>query len=1254
MEERPIKRPRTLRGNPLTYEQMRQRAETYTVPDAFKKRYIGFTPEHKLLLSNMRQRSIASRFRRDYAHFIQLDLEDQFNEASFQEGGVRFEFYNVSFGYPTFEGRPLLPFYARTDPSATYSAPCTVTMRFRTNAGIDREIEIDMGPVPVMMRSLLCNLHEANIPLKRVPASIRRGADSIDVLRKYSDGDISLADARMVINENCRHYFNEGYEDINYFIVRGVEVMCISLDVQALQRFQCKIDKKGHMTMILVGVRTNATSSVSVFFPPPSNKPVLQTVRLYFTNFMLARQQDAHINVFVPFVLAGWSVKRIREELALFAPSDHLQMVLNALEMTFVELHELVHLDGNGGGTDTDTGLPLSVLNYVYANMRDRGKNQLTGRLYTTRQVVQLFFRYLFRHTEHLHLIQDNEQVRTNKLRLLLAMVTRYILHHRRVLPPMDRDRWSVKKFCTIVQNMRTLASAHIRDAMRVLRRYIRNNKTFNIANVDLAQMAQDLSNDMNWTKTFHSSMTPSRNWGVQLGQNKHSSTNEAFCSKLKREAPVSTAAHQTRTGTAINSNNRGSIARRLPPSALKAVCPMDTPSGAQVGVMEHTPVCSVESYPVNDCYLLYQLVGHYVATPTNISFVELWVNGSFLGWCREDLEQRFRKRKQNGIIHRMTHIVLSEEPTARLDFSTVEGFSFCPMLVINQETGNVLADEVAPGVTNFNYLEHMGCIEYVSFAESETMQHTWNRAHIKERTEMLAEERRVSDARLRELYAATRSESANTMRALVNYRDYRAKHQLILRYCRLTHVDIDPSVILGVAANISSGIQHNSATRGSFAATQMRATIPVSVYGQMSFHVTQRKLVNGGPTAYNTVLSHLMGLDQTHTSSTHMRVAVMTGPWTQEDAVLVSSRFVEMGGGSFTLEHRREITTRKEKEPLENALRYGVPPHARHYKRYRNINPWTGMPIVGRFIDEDEVLVARTNKHGESEDVVLSFGEAGVIESTHVLRNSDVGRAWVIICNANNKLEEGSKVTTVHGQKSIVGKVLPELDMPHLFGADVEGHIDIVCGPTPQAARGTVSSLSDFLYSPVFTHTGIRVNGTAFATQHRSFFERIMVSAGLVSSGMRRILLPDGTVNNGEIFVGETSYYALAHISSEKITARGKTGPNDPLTGQPVQGLREGGGQAFGEQECVQSLVAGAVGQLVVRMKRNSDERIHIHCRTCHSRHFGAAFDQWRCRHCLGKEFMNVSVPYMTTYIDNVCSMANLTVEHDFMVNEA
>ena len=111
---------------------------------------------------------------------------------------------------------------------------------------------------------------------------------------------------------------------------------------------------------------------------------------------------------------------------------------------------------------------------------------------------------------------------------------------------------------------------------------------------------------------------------------------------------------------------------------------------------------------------------------------------------------------------------------------------------------------------------------------------------------------------------------------------------------------------------------------------------------------------------------------------------------------------------------------------------------------------------------------------------------------------------------------------------------------------------------------------------------------------------EKVLREHGFSSDGTECFI--DGQTGlplKARMFVGVVEYYRLIHIASKKIHAR-STGPRDPLTRQPRDGRRFGGGLRIGEMESSALAAHGASRVLQERFREMSDAFEIYVCTEC------------------------------------------------------
>jgi hypothetical protein len=186
-------------------------------------------------------------------------------------------------------------------------------------------------------------------------------------------------------------------------------------------------------------------------------------------------------------------------------------------------------------------------------------------------------------------------------------------------------------------------------------------------------------------------------------------------------------------------------------------------------------------------------------------------------------------------------------------------------------------------------------------------------------------------------------------------------------------------------------------------------------------------------------------------------------------------------------------------------------------------------------------------------------------------------------------KLGLGDKLMGRHGNKGVVGAILPSDQMPRLpddekLPAELRGRpIDILLNPHGVISRMNLGQLLE-------THVGWLLKGGCKQQQFvkegiapdepigKSFLsaldhaklQQLLENSGLDRFGRIRLLLPDGTKTLSPVTVGFQHIVRLKHVPELKSQARrgGEGAVYSRDTGQPIQGRIIGGGQRVGEME--------------------------------------------------------------------------------------
>lgn len=186
--------------------------------------------------------------------------------------------------------------------------------------------------------------------------------------------------------------------------------------------------------------------------------------------------------------------------------------------------------------------------------------------------------------------------------------------------------------------------------------------------------------------------------------------------------------------------------------------------------------------------------------------------------------------------------------------------------------------------------------------------------------------------------------------------------------------------------------------------------------------------------------------------------------------------------------------------------------------------------------------------------------------------------------------LGPGDKIMGRHGNKGVIGTILPKEKMPGLpddtsIPEKFRGRpIDILLNPHGVISRMNTGQILE-THIGWLLHCGVSVDdlllpefvgkerhiGRAFfnGIDHDSVQNRLK-QYGLDKYGRVRLTLPDGGETRSPVVVGFQHIVRLRHIPETKIQARGGGYhvKYNAATGQAVHGRRKGGGQRIGEME--------------------------------------------------------------------------------------
>ncbi|PIN90060.1 DNA-directed RNA polymerase subunit B [Candidatus Pacearchaeota archaeon CG10_big_fil_rev_8_21_14_0_10_32_14] len=634
-------------------------------------------------------------------------------------------------------------------------------------------------------------------------------------------------------------------------------------------------------------------------------------------------------------------------------------------------------------------------------------------------------------------------------------------------------------------------------------------------------------------------------------------------------------------------------MARTLHPTHYGRFCPIETPEGTEIGLRKNLAILAKISTRIpGDSGNLIKIFESLGLEKVNEKYdYDVFMDGIFIGNVAngKDFSQNIKEKRRNDELPSELNVRV-DDTFKTISISTEPGRVLRPLVIIDNGMPRLRDEhliELESGSITWNDLVKKGLVEYLDAAEEE-----------------------------------------NALTAIYP-QEVTSDH---------THLEIDPMDLLGVVTSLVPYANHDQSSRlnrGSKTQKQALGLYAANYLARLDTDVSilqypQKPIVRSF--VYDTL--------QTYPAGQNLIVAIMTyDGYNMEDALVFNKGSIDRGiGRSFYFRPysatemnyagglKDEISI-----PDKDTSGYKLESLYKHLENDGIIYPEAevdeGEVMIGKtsppkFLSEAREISVRTKKESS---VVMRQEEKGVVDAIFITEDEE-GNKIVQIRTRDLRIPElGDKFATAHGQKGVIGAIVPEEDIPFTSKGI---RPDVMFNPHGLPSRMTVGYLMELLAGKVACAGGRIVDGTPFSGETKDDLEKQLKVLGFRYDGKESMYSGvTGKKMQAKIFVGNMYYLKLRYMVGNKIHGR-SSGKIALLTRQPIEGRSRGGALRLGEME-QQALVAHGAS-LLLKERYDSDKVVLHICNECG----GIAIDDTirnkiSCPLCTSEEVEPVEVSY-------------------------
>jgi DNA-directed RNA polymerase II subunit RPB2 len=673
---------------------------------------------------------------------------------------------------------------------------------------------------------------------------------------------------------------------------------------------------------------------------------------------------------------------------------------------------------------------------------------------------------------------------------------------------------------------------------------------------------------------------------------------------ELNRLSSVGAVSHLRRVNTLGDMIMIGQ--RKLHGTQYGIICPVETPDGGNIGIKKHLTITAhvtfgCSSKPVIKALLEYGVLELDEIHPGNVvNSTKVTVNGNWIGVHSDPkyLVNIMKLLRRNALINIFTSISWNVQDM-EISISTDGGRCCRPFYVVEDnklQINKTQIEEIKRGTRSWNNLIGGNKIKEEKFNYYNCDYFCSQDTNIK-----FSDDPAVFIKELTENSAPIEfldTEEINT--ALVTTRP----GDMDLEY-KYTHSEIHPCLILGALGFTIPYANQSQAPRNVYGTGQTKQSVGMYISNfRNRFDTSAHVLYYPQKPLINTKLSTYSNVDKLPTGlNAIVAIASYTG-YNQEDSVMINKGALDRGlfrscyfktYDAYEFSDSKSSSDDKFYDP--NDVDKGLDFVKKADFNYSKVDD-NGFVKEGEFVKDNDVLISKMTKSGSSaidSSVVVKKDGFGVVDKVfYDHMDTDKHRICKVRICTERIPTLGDKFASRHGQKGVIGMLVPQEDMPYTKDGITP---DIIINPHAIPSRMTLGQFIECITGKLCSFMGCMSDGTPFTEiDSGAIADTLQNKCGYDKYG-DEVLYSGifGKQITTKIFIGPTYYQRLKHMVKDKINSR-NTGKVTMKTHQPPSGRAAGGGLRIGEMERDAILSHGAVQFLKETMMERSDAyNVHV-----------------------------------------------------------